>query len=350
MVLVKSGQLLFSIIVMLAAYATCAQSAEIKVVPDALEGVSLITIRGPLETGDSKAFRDVALSIDRAIVSLDSGGGDVKASIEIGKAVRLKGFSTIVEAADCFSGCALVWLAGEQRFIGDSAQIGFHGAFVDRDGVQEASRVGNALIGAYATSLGLSDRVVAFITSAAPDDVKILTPEIAKSIGLEIVDLSSGDGIPEAISEFNEAVELMKTGQDGAERAARLYWQAAKVGFAGALNNLGDAYEEGRGVPSNSGFAIYWYARAAERGEPTAYLSLATILSDGEPDRIQLVEALKFAILAVGKLPGENNRRRAQIAKEALVKRITAADVKLATELAAKWKPLFQEKNVMGDP
>ena len=79
-------------------------------------------------------------------------------------------------------------------------------------------------------------------------------------------------------------------------------------------------------------------------------MSLATILAKGNPDNAQLVDAMKFAILAVEKLPGEENRKRAQIAKDALNKRMKTKDIEIAAELAAKWKPLFQEKSLMGDP
>lgn len=109
-------------------------------------------------------------------------------------------------------------------------------------------------------------------------------------------------------------------------------------------------YELGKGVQASEPFAIYWYTRAAERGEPTAYYSLSAILATGSPDKAQLVEALKFAILAVKELPGEKNRQGAMKEKAALEKRLTEKDIALAVELAASWRPLYQETNLMGDP
>lgn len=46
-------------------------------------------------------------------------------------------------------------------------------------------------------------------------------------------------------------------------------------------------------------------------------------------------------------------RKRCQEATEAklsLEKRLTEKDVALVERLASEWQPLFQEKNIMGDP
>ena len=64
--------------------------------------------------------------------------------------------------------------------------------------------------------------------------------------------------------------------------AFRLYQASADLGFAGAQNNVGDHYERGHVIPQSDVGAVYWYTRAAERGEPTAYLGLASVLGNCE--------------------------------------------------------------------
>jgi hypothetical protein len=83
---------------------------------------------------------------------LQSDGGSVLAGIEIGEAIRLKGFQTLV-VERCASACALAWLGGTQRFMKAGAQIGFHAAY-DSDSRRE-SGVGNAMVGAYLNRIGL---------------------------------------------------------------------------------------------------------------------------------------------------------------------------------------------------
>ena len=56
----------------------------------------LVFVEGDLEFGDEKKFASVAIALDDAVVVFKSRGGNLKAGIDIGKAVRLKGFVTYV--------------------------------------------------------------------------------------------------------------------------------------------------------------------------------------------------------------------------------------------------------------
>lgn len=133
------------------------------------------------------------------------------------------------------------------------------------------------------------------------------------------------------------------------ESAIELYRQAAERGYAGSQNNLGDQYECAENLPKSDEFAIYWYTRAAERGEPTAYLSLATLLSQKAVDREMLIEAAKFAFLAVERLPDGLNKKTGRDCLAALSKRLEEEDFELAHALAQSWMPLFQEHRLMSD-
>lgn len=131
--------------------------------------------------------------------------------------------------------------------------------------------------------------------------------------------------------------------------AARLYRLNADDGYAGSQNNLGDMYETGEGVPQNPLAAVHYYTRAAERAEPTAYLSLATILSEKTDDTEILVEALKFAHLAAAGLPEGHNMADAREAIDLITAKLEEDCILRAHELARQWKPLFVETRTMGD-
>ena len=133
------------------------------------------------------------------------------------------------------------------------------------------------------------------------------------------------------------------------ESAIELYRQAAERGFAGSQNNLGDQYECAENLPKSDEFAIYWYTRAAERGEPTAYLSLAMLLSQKAVDREMLIEAAKFAFLAVERLPDGLNKKTGRDCLATLSKRLEEEDFEIAHALAQSWMPLFQEHRLMSD-
>ncbi len=161
------------------------KSAEIHV--NQTSDVAIITVTGELELGDHLRFIKAVLPVGRGIVVLGSEGGNLQAGIEIGKAIRLKDLTTYVpDDILCASACALAWLGGTQRFMAANAKIGFHAAFRMQNGSPTESGLGNALVGAYLNSLGLSQRAVAFISSADPRSMQWLTIENASQNGIEV--------------------------------------------------------------------------------------------------------------------------------------------------------------------
>jgi PAN domain len=166
-----------------------AYAAQIKVFPLADPDWVIIAVVGDLELGDEKTFVQQALSYENAIVDFDSPGGNLVAGIEIGKAIRLKGFSTGVDSNGvCASACALAWLGGAKRALISGGRVGFHAAYVENNGQNTENGLGNALAGAYLNQLGLPQSAIAFITSASPDSMTWLTAETvksARSIGIE---------------------------------------------------------------------------------------------------------------------------------------------------------------------
>ena len=128
-------------------------------------GPDIILVVGQLSFGDEKQFINAALNSENAIVVFQSPGGNLFAGIEIGKAIRLKGFSTIVpDGVQCASACALAWLGGRTRFLSSTARVGFHAAYINAEGQAAVSSAGNALVGAYLNQLGLPAPAIVYIT------------------------------------------------------------------------------------------------------------------------------------------------------------------------------------------
>jgi ATP-dependent protease ClpP protease subunit len=121
------------------------------------------------------------------IVILNSPGGNMLASLAIGETVRAHSFATgVVNNALCASGCAMIWVAGTSRFLGNSAKLGFHAAYTISDDDKKESGQANALVGAYLDRLGLSYSAVAYATAAGPDQMQWLHPADAQSIGIKV--------------------------------------------------------------------------------------------------------------------------------------------------------------------
>ncbi|WFR97591.1 hypothetical protein [Rhizobium tumorigenes] len=149
------------------------------------DGPDVISFDGMFNEGDNATFRQVASPSGRAVIVLNSGGGNLVAGLEIGRAIRLKGFATAVPAnALCASACALTWLAGSPRLLADDSKLGFHAAYRMIDGHASEYGAANALVGAYLNQLGLSDKAVVYVTSAPPEGVEWLTAATASDVGI----------------------------------------------------------------------------------------------------------------------------------------------------------------------
>lgn len=171
-----------------------AKGAIIKIETTAHDGnePAFITIEGELALGDEKRFADAAVQATSAVVLLSSPGGNVLAGIEIGKAIRLKGFATAVpEGFLCASACALAWLGGSPRMMGDGSMVGFHAVYDSGNGRNSVSSGENAVVGAYLNQLGLPNGAIYYISEPQPDEMRWLSFDDAESIGIEVRRLPS---------------------------------------------------------------------------------------------------------------------------------------------------------------
>lgn len=146
--------------------------------------VAVIFVTGKFLPGDGERFVSYATD-DKAIIVLESPGGNVVSAITMGEHIRMKGYKTFVAPESiCASACALVWLAGSVRGGTETSKIGFHSA---SDGAGAITGPGNALVGAYLNKIGVSYKAVAYITSSAPKDMAWLTFDRARDLGIDIV-------------------------------------------------------------------------------------------------------------------------------------------------------------------
>ena len=323
-------------------------AATISILPGVQEEADSIIINGEILPGDETKFINIADKTNDARVLIVSNGGDVIPALEIGRYIYTKKFMTFVKNGDCASACGLIWLAGSSRGIGENGRVGFHAVYTQESKRNlEIDSAGNALVGAYLNRIGMNSSTIAFVTAAPPSAMNWLDESGARKIGLSVV---FTEKYLKRTSSHNRAIELQSAGKaTDYQEIFRLYSSAADAEFAGSQNNLGDLYEEGKVVPKDDLMAVYWYTRSAERGEPTAYLSLASILGRENSQQSMKVEALKFALLAVDYLPEGFNKRSAINLANSLTDTLPPTARAKAKKLAIDWSPLFQERELMSD-
>jgi hypothetical protein len=174
-------------IVLVLVLAAPATAATITVTPPIGDTPAVVQVQGVLQSEDIEAFRFKVARLSKAVVAFESEGGSLLAGIRIGELIRMKGFVTVVAAgARCASACAIAWLGGVQRFMGEPALVGFHAAY--RDDGTGPTEVGsaNAILGAYLSTIGLSESAIYYVTMAAPSSMTWLTLQEAAKHGIEV--------------------------------------------------------------------------------------------------------------------------------------------------------------------
>ena len=178
------------LIVLLLVWAAPATAATVTVGPQNGDTPTMVAVKGALRDEDIGDFQFKVSKLSSAFVTLESDGGSLLAGIRIGETIRLRGFVTVVpNGARCASACATAWLGGVRRFMGEQARIGFHAAY--RSDTTSESGMGNAVLGAYLDSIGLSQAAVAYVTMAAPNSMTWLTIEEAARYGIDVRPLST---------------------------------------------------------------------------------------------------------------------------------------------------------------
>jgi hypothetical protein len=131
--------------------------------------------------------RFVAASADAktAVVRFNSLGGHLQTGLLIGLIIRHRGYTTAVGAGSlCYSACALAWLAGRTRLKDVTSKVGFHAA---ADSRHIYSPEGTEMMRAYARDLGLSKQAANFLTEATPHEMRFLTADSAREIGVNVI-------------------------------------------------------------------------------------------------------------------------------------------------------------------
>jgi hypothetical protein len=172
-------------------FALPACAATIVAAPVGPKETGAIVVSGTLQPGDDEIFAKRLMQFPKGVVVLQGDGGDLQAGINIGTAIRLKNYVTLVPSdGHCASACAIAWLGGAPRLMEDGSQVGFHAAYTLKNGQTTEAGAPNALLGSYLGKIGLPDRAVVYITAAPPEGMTWLSAAEAEKMGIDIKTLA----------------------------------------------------------------------------------------------------------------------------------------------------------------
>ena len=164
--------------------------------PTAIEAVGQIT---PDTPGLLLAFLQGAGGGSQPIVILDSPGGSVLASMELGILLRRIGATAVVAHAyaggaggsvltsgQCFSACVYAFIGARRRVVWDSSQVGIHRMSVVEEGLDASGTAPvrrrsldnddvRAVLMRYISRMGVSPALIEAAERVPSDDLKILS-------------------------------------------------------------------------------------------------------------------------------------------------------------------------------
>jgi TPR repeat protein len=267
---------------------TAVHAADVTPMGADTQGTLFFKISGDLAKGDAEKFLTATDGVPTAVILLQSDGGDLQTGLDIGSLVRMRGYGTaVMDGESCYSSCALAWLGGTKRIVGVDSQVSFHAAYVLEDGNARESGVGNALVGAYLSKLGLKEDAVVFLTSAPPDDFNELDADWSASLGIDVEftsTLSMVSGLTNADQSETAAGSEQVAWEDLSASQLAAIALAAGDGDVNAQWNLGYIYLTGKheALPKDVETAVFWLTSAAENGHARAQFFLYLVYRDGD--------------------------------------------------------------------
>lgn len=168
-------------------------------------GSPAVGIYGTIVRIDGEITPEVAISFAAVLeshpelkaVSLNSPGGRVLPALEIARSINSKGLSTSVPQADqCHSACALIFLAGKERIA--HGKLGVH----QISGVNDPSLTQTAIGRIYEDLLTFNtpSYLVSLMLRTPPEDIYVFSPEELERYSINIRDSSKAQDVPQLLA------------------------------------------------------------------------------------------------------------------------------------------------------
>lgn len=187
------------------------------------------TIYGSIDQNDATRFEKIqeAAKIYKeqykkkvAIITyLDSPGGDVNASMSIGRALRnLDSLVHVDEGSTCASSCVLVLAGAGRRYVDLKSRVGIHRPYrIDSESSTPENEKRKYLelgkiVEAYLDSMNVNNRLFSDMLRISPKDIKFLTKDELVAYGIWNDDpyIEEADAMRQAVKNKISRKELVR--------------------------------------------------------------------------------------------------------------------------------------------
>jgi hypothetical protein len=142
----------------------------------------MLVMSGVIGPGAFHRFQADVNRIRPDFIVLDGPGGGVFEAILIGTEIRRRGLATLVRGnRSCASACAIVFLSGRTRYLGNGASVGLHSAANDGG---RADANGTNFMARYLSGVGVPRSIVRQMAAIPPSDIRWLTKTEQRSLGI----------------------------------------------------------------------------------------------------------------------------------------------------------------------
>jgi hypothetical protein len=143
---------------------------------------TVLTVNGMIGPGAYRQFRAALYNGNPDLVVLNGPGGILEEAFLIAEEVRRRGLDTLVAPnGACASACAVVYLAGRNKYLGSGGAIGLHSAS-SADGRADAEAT--AIMAEYLSRLGVPQSTLRRMAQTAPSDIRWLTRSELRAVGI----------------------------------------------------------------------------------------------------------------------------------------------------------------------
>jgi hypothetical protein len=128
---------------------------------------TMLDFSGGISFGTAKEFQTMLDAMDNvSTVRINSIGGRIAEAQKISDMIRARGLSTYV-TNECVSACTIVFLGGKQRFLYETAKLGFHQSYFPGQ-TESDKRLGIAREEARLEQFGLSHAFAEHANASSP--------------------------------------------------------------------------------------------------------------------------------------------------------------------------------------